>query len=56
MLIPLNYPSTQTEALVAQFIEGTGPSPLSGKHSPLETVADAGGTPASTIVFPHPGG
>ena len=54
MLIPLNYPNTQTETQAAQFIEGTGPSPFSGKHTPLETIADT--IPGAThVVFPHPG-
>lgn len=40
-MIPLNYPVTQAEAQVAQFIEGVEPSFYTRDHSVLGTVARA---------------
>jgi hypothetical protein len=49
-LIPLNYPSTQAEAQVAQFIESAHPSLLSDQNTVLDTVARS--VPGSlTVTF-----
>lgn len=50
-MIPLNYPSTQVEAQVAQFIEGTQPGFYSDENTPAATVARATGAPGSTVEF-----
>ena len=50
-MIPLNYPSTQVEAQVAQFVEGGEPSFYSEVKTPASTVARATGEPGSTVQF-----
>lgn len=52
MLIPLNYPQSQAEVQVAQFIDSGHPSGGYHQQDVRHTVADANtGLPASVVEF-----
>jgi len=52
MLIPLNFPTTQIAAQVAQFIEPTQPGGQNSLDNVVATVARSGtGAPGSTVEF-----
>lgn len=47
-MIPLNYPVTQVEAQVAQFVEGPNPNFYDSQATVLDTVAHT--DPGTTTV------